>query len=164
MIYVVTVKPGGASPELDAAAALRRAGYEAHVPRALRRYRKGKEHYYTAEVMFDGYVFVSLPAELSAEDYYKIRAVRLVGNFLSRKSSLSDSEEEYIAVMCRDPKGIGVSSGYIKDGKLIVTDGWLKRFADRIVKYSVRQHKATVEIPIYGIPHRITCTIDIDRT
>lgn len=160
MIYVVTTI---STKELDAAAMLRRSGYEAYVPRAMRRVRKGKECYYTAEVMFDGYVFVSLPGELTADDYYKIRSVKLIGNFLSKRAALSDEESEYVRMLCNNGQNVGVSSGYVKGGKLYITDGWLKQFEDKIVRWSVRQHKATVELTLHGEPHRITCTVDITK-
>ena len=161
MIYVVTAISG---KELDAAAMIRRLGYEAYVPRITRRYRKRKECYYTAEVMFDGYVFVYLPECLADSDYYRIRAVRYVGDFLSRKSGLTEKEAEYIRLMCcPGGQSIGVSSGYVTGGVLHITDGWLKRFEDRIVRWSVRQHKATAELTLNGKLHRITCTVDITR-
>ena len=160
MIYVVTTISG---KELEAAAHIRRAGYEAYVPRAMRRVRRGKECYYTAEVMFDSYVFISLPYELTAVDYYRIRSVKLVGNFLSRSAGLSDEEAEYIRTMCNNGQNIGVSVGYVKGGVLHITSGWLKQFEDKIVRWSVRQHKATVELTLHGEPHRVTCTVDIEK-
>ena len=160
MIYVVTTTNG---KELEAAIQLRQAWYEAYVPRALHRIRLGKECYYKAEVMFDGYVFVSLPGELTPEDYYRIREMKLIGNFLSRKAALSNDEEEYIRTLCNNGENVGVSSGYVKGGRLYITDGWLKQFEDKIVRWSARQHKAVVEITIHGEPHRITCTVDIEK-
>ena len=160
MIYVVTTLSG---KELEAAALLRKEWYEAYVPRATRRVRKGKDCYYTAEVMFDGYVFVSIDGELTDEDYYKIKSIKLIGNFLSRRAALSEEEAEYVRALCNNGQNVGVSSGYVKGGKLYITDGWLKQFEDKIVRWSVRQHKATAELTLHGEPHRITCTVDIEK-
>ena len=160
MIYVVTTVSGR---ELETVSALRRADYEAYVPRALRRRRKGKECFYTAEIMFDGYVFISLSAELTADDYYKIREVKTVGNFLSKRAALSEKEAEYVRTLCNNGQNVGVSAGYVKGGVLHITSGWLKRFEDKIVRWSARQHKATVEITLHGEPYRITCTADIEK-
>lgn len=160
MIYVITTTSG---KELEAASEIRRCGYEAYVPRTLKRRRNGKDCYYIAEIMFDGYVFVAFSGALTDEQYYRIRDLKYTRLFLSRFSALSPAEEEYIMTLCNSGMPVGVSSGYIQGGKLYIKDGFLKKYADRIIKYSVRQHKATIEIPIYGEPHRITCTVDIEK-
>ncbi len=143
MIYVITVMSG---KELDAADVLRKMRYEAYVPRSLKRYRKGKDIHYIAQVMFDGYVFVNIPHELNPDDYYKIRSINTVGNFLSRNVCLSDTESEYIKMLCNNGEIIGISKGILENGSLKITEGWLKRFEHKIVSWSVRQHKATVEL------------------
>ncbi len=160
MIYVITVIGGR---ELDIAATLRKTGYEAYVPRMLKRYRKGKELQYIAEVMFNGYVFINIPYGLNPEDYYKIKNINAVGNFLSRNICLSDTESEYIKNLCNKGEIIGVSKGILDNGFLKITDGWLKNLEHKIVSWSVRQHKATVEITIYGKPHKVVCSIDIEK-
>ena len=161
MIYVITVIGG---KELDTATVLREMGYEAYVPRMLKRYRKGKNVHYIAQVMFDGYVFVNIPYGLNADDYYKIKDINTVGNFLSRNICLSNAESEYIIAICNKGEIIGVSKGILENGSLKITEGWLKRFEHKIVSWSVRQHKATVELTIYGKPHRVICSVDIEKT
>lgn len=160
MIYVITVIGG---KELDTAAALRKMGYEAYVPRMLKRYRKGKELQYIAHVMFDGYVFVNIPYGLNADDYYKIKDINTVGNFLSRNICLSDTESEYIRSLCNHGETIGVSKGVLENNALRITEGWLKEFEHKIVSWSVRQHKATVELTIYGKVHKVVCSVDIEK-
>lgn len=160
MIYVITVIIG---KELDTAATIRKMGYEAYVPRMLKRYRKGKNVHYIAQVMFDGYVFVNIPYGLNATDYYKIKDINYVGNFLSRNICLSNAESEYIIALCNKGEIIGVSKGILENNALRITEGWLKGFEHRIVSWSVRQHKATVELTIYGNPHRVVCSVDIEK-
>ena len=160
MIYVITVVGG---KELDTAAVLRKMGYEAYVPRMLKRYRKKKELQYIAQVMFDGYVFVNIPYGLSPDDYYKIKDINYVGNFLSRNIFISDAEREYIRSLCNHGETIGVSKGVLENNALRITEGWLQKFEHKIVSWSVRQHKATVELTIYGKPHRVVCSVDIEK-
>ena len=160
MIYVITTQSG---KELDTAVLLRKTGYDAYVPRAVRRYRRGTEHYFIASVMFNCYVFVELPHELTGDDYYKITGLKTVGRFLSRTCCLSETETEYIRLLCNNGNPIGVSRGYIKNGTLRVTEGWLKRLENKITHFSVRQHKATAEVTVYGQKHKITCSIDIEK-
>lgn len=160
MIYVITVISG---KELDTAATLRKMGYEAYVPRMLKRYRKSKEVHYIAQVMFDGYVFVNIPYGLNADDYYKIKDINYVGNFLSRNICLSDTESEYIKALCNKGEVIGVSKGILENGFLKITEGWLKNFEHKIVSCSARQHKATVELTIYEKTHRVVCSVDIEK-
>lgn len=160
MIYVITVIGG---KELDTAAILQKMGYEAYVPRMLKRYRKKKEIHYIAQVMFDGYVFINIPFGIGAEDYYKIKGIHTVGNFLSRNICLSDTESEYIRTLCNRGEVIGVSIGVLENGILKITAGWLKNLEHKIVSWSVRQHKATVELTIYGKPHKVVCSVDIEK-
>lgn len=159
MIYVITTIAG---KELETAAALRKAGYTVYAPRAVRRKRSGTQSSFTAEILFAGYLFLDTQT-LTAEDYYKIRNTKAVGNFLSRTSCLSETEAEYIRLLHNRGETIGVSKGRIENGQLRIESGWLKRFENHIVRWSVRQHKAVAEITLYGKPHRITCTVDIKK-
>lgn len=158
MIYIVTTISG---KELDAVYALKKAGYTAYAPRAVRRYRRGKEIRYTAEIMFDGYVFIDLPKQLAAEEYFTIRNINGIGGFLSRSSSLPDYEEEYIKGLSEAETEI--SKAVLKKGRLRVISGWLKKHENRIIKFSARQHKAVVKLELYGKPCTITCTVDIQK-
>ncbi|MCM1419436.1 MAG: hypothetical protein NC084_09730 [Bacteroides sp.] len=157
MIYVITT---GAGREAEAADALRGAGYTVYAPRAIRRRRSGERIDFTAEILFPGYLFLDVKA-LTAADYYKIRNVKAVGRFLSQTSCLSESEAEYIRLLHNRGETIGIGKGRIENGRLKIESGWLKRFEDRIVRWSARQHKAVAEITLYGKSYRITCTVDI---
>ncbi len=157
MIYVITAAVGR---ELETVSALRSAGYAAHAPRAVRRYRKRGEVRLIAEILFNGYVFIELP-ELSAEDYYKIRTVGAAGNFLSR-AGLPPAEETRMRALFSTE--VGISRARLESGRLRVLSGWLKQHEKEIVRYSVRQHKAAVELNIYGKPHRVVCSVDIEKT
>ena len=99
----------------------------------------------------------------TADDYYTIRKIHGVGNFVSKTTCLSCTEEEYIIELCRNPDILKVSKGHIENGVLKIDSGYLKRYEHKIVKFSRRQHKAVIEITLYGESHRITCALDIDK-
>lgn len=139
---------------------LRQLGYSAYVPKRILKQRRKGIYYQVQQILFTSYVFLDIK-QVSAEDYYKIRSISDVGNFLNRTIPLSATEEKYIRDLCKAEES-GISKGFITDGKLIVTEGFLKRYENRIIKYSRRQHRATVELTLYGKPHRIVCGIDID--
>ena len=139
---------------------LRQFGYCAYIPKRVLKQRKKGVYYHIPQILFTGYVFLDIQ-QVSTEDYYKIRSINGVGNFLNRTIPLSEAEERYIKDLCSSEE-IGISKGFLIDGKLIITEGFLKRYENRIVKYSRRQHRATVELPLYGKPHRIVCGIDIE--
>lgn len=161
MIYVTTCAPG---KEIETVFALKKKGYTAYAPRAIRRRRRGDSTDFYAEVLFSGYIFIELPHELRPDEYYEIRSVKTVGNFLSRTTCLSDTEAEYIRVIYGNGEAIGISKGRLENGQLRIESGWCKKFESHIVRWSVRQHKATVEVTLYGKPHRITCTVDIEKS
>lgn len=140
---------------------LRRLGYNAYVPKRILKQRRKGIYYQIPQVLFTGYVFLNRERILD-EDYYKIRSINGVVNFLSCSFPLSETEEKYIKGLCNGGKEIGISKGILVDGKLKITEGFLKQYEHKIVKYSRRQHRATVELTLYGKPHRIVCGIDIE--
>lgn len=160
MIYVLYVKGGS---EVEAASELRRIGYTAYAPRQIIRYRVKGTVYNVSEVIFGGYVFIELPDGVHPEDYYRIVKVDGVGKFVNRTSCLSPEEEEYIKTLYNNGDTIQIGHGKLIDGGLVIDDGcWLKQFESRIVKYSKRQHRVTVELTLYEKPYRMVCSCDID--
>ena len=139
---------------------LRKNGYMAFVPKEVIKQRKNGIYHCIPRILFPSYIFIDVK-KISPEAYYKIRSVNGVGYFLNTEIPLPQAEAEYIKDLCTDGV-IGISKGYLKDSKLIITEGFLKQHENRIVKYSKRQHRATVELTLYGKPHRIVCGIDIE--
>ena len=140
---------------------LRKSGYAAYAPKTVIIQRKNGVCYHIPQLLFPSYVFIDVK-KISPEAYYKIRGLNGVGYFLSRDDPLPVAEAAYIKELCEDGE-ISVSKGFLDNGKLTITEGFLKRHESRIVKYSKRQHRATVELTIYGKPHRIVCGIDIEK-
>lgn len=157
-MYVIYVVSGR---EDDIIRHLRRVGYTAYVPKMIIKQRKNGVYYYIPQILFPSYVFIDVK-KISPEAYYKIRSMNGVGYFLSTDNPLPKPEADYIKDLCVEDE-IGISKGFLKDGKLTVTEGFLKRHESSIVKYSRRQHRATVELTLYGKPHRFVCGIDIEK-
>ena len=157
MIYVLYVHTG---QEQTVMYALADKGYKAYIPRELYVYRKGGKWHEEIKPLFDSYVFLEIPA-FSDEAYYDIKTVPGVGKFLSRSMWLSATEEEYIKGLCKNKEILKVSKGHIENGYLKIDSGYLKDYEHKIVKFSKRQHKAVIELTLYGEPHRITCAVDI---
>lgn len=156
-MYVIYVVSGW---EDDIMRHLRKSGYAVYVPKMTVKQRKNGVYYCIPKILFPSYIFIDVK-KISPEDYYKIRSANGVGYFLNTEIPLPQAEAEYIKDLCSGGE-IGISKGFLKDGKLIITEGFLKQHENRIVKYSKRQHRATVELTLYGEPHRIVCGIDIE--
>ena len=158
-MYVLYVMGG---KEMEIVKALKLRGYTAYVPRRLLNQRKNGCYYRVPEILFPGYVFLQKD-KITAEDYYAIRKIDGVGNFLNRNIPLSDTEEEYIKDLCNNGRDIGISKGILQNGILRITEGFLEGYEHKIIRYSRRQHRATVELTIYGKPYRIVCGVDIEK-
>ncbi|MCM1055879.1 MAG: hypothetical protein NC394_10210 [Bacteroides sp.] len=140
---------------------LRENGYNAYVPKRRLKQRKNGIFYSVPQILFPSYVFIDAE-KLSPEAYYKIKSTSGVGYFLNAELPMLSSEASYIKDLCQDEE-IGISKGVLVNGKLKITEGFLKRYEDRIIRYDRRQHRATVELTLYGKPHRIVCGIDIEK-
>ncbi len=140
---------------------LRESGYTAYAPKTVIIQRKNGVCYHIPQLLFPGYIFIDVK-KISPDAYYKIRGLNGVGYFLNRDDPLPEAEAAYIKELCKDGE-IGISKGFLDNGRLVITEGFLKRHENRIVKYSRRQHRATVELTLYGKPHRIVCGVEIKK-
>ena len=157
-MYVIYVVCGR---EDDIIRHLRKTGYTAYAPKTVIIQRKNGIYYHIPQILFPSYVFIDVK-KISPEAYYKIRGLNGVGYFLNRDDPLPEAEAAYIKELCKDGE-IGISKGFLDNGRLVITEGFLKRHENRIVKYSRRQHRATVELTLYGKPHRIVCGVEIKK-
>lgn len=157
-MYVIYVVCGR---EDDIIRHLRESGYTAYAPKTVIIQRKNGIYYHIPQILFPSYVFIDVK-KISPEAYYKIRGLNGVGYFLNRDDPLPEAEAAYIKELCKDGE-IGISKGFLDNGRLVITEGFLKRHENRIVKYSRRQHRATVELTLYGKPHRIVCGVEIKK-
>lgn len=139
---------------------LRRKGVTAYSPSRLITERKRGQWCSREDVLFDGYVFLD-SNELKPDLYYDVKKCNGVIRFVSR-SQLSDTEEEYIRTLCNSGKCIGVSRGYVKDGSLHITEGFLKALEHKIIRFNRRGRRATADVTLYGEHYRVTFTVEFD--
>lgn len=55
-----------------------------------------------------------------------------------------------------------MSRGYVAGGALHITDGFLRRFEHRIIRYNKRGKRATADVTIYGRHYEITLGCEFD--
>ena len=157
MIYVLHVQSG---KEYDIVNSLVMQDIKAYAPRhELLERRKGVWNKVQRSI-FPGYVFVD--TDLSDEIYYKIRHTEGVVRFLGDPTPLSYSEHHRMQWIF-DTGVLDVSRGYVKDGRLVITDGLLKGREDRIVSFCRRQKRCKLYCEINGRRHYFSLSAEIDK-
>lgn len=139
---------------------LHRKGVIAYSPRQLVEERKRGQWLRRERVLFDGYVFLD-SGELPPSLYYTVKKCSGVIRFVSQ-AQLSDTEEEYIRAICNSGECIGVSRGYIKNGILHITQGFLKALEHKIIRFNRRGRRATADVTMYGEHYKVTFTVEFD--
>lgn len=157
MLYVVYCRFGC---ELTFIEQLRLKGIKAYCPRQLSEERHGGEWQRVERMLFSGYVFVEKDG-ISAEDWHVIAACHGFVRFLSL-CSLSPTEDEYIRALCNEDECIDVSRGYITDGTLHITEGFLKKLEHKIIKYNRRGRRATADVTMYGKHYKVVLSVIIE--
>lgn len=158
MLYVVHVRGGY---ELRIVEELRQRGIAAYSPRQLCAERRRGEWRYVERNIFSGYVFVEI-LELTAEAWHKIMDCAGTVRILSRRP-LPPDEDAYITRLCNSGYCISVSRGYILDGVLHITSGFVKRFEHSIIKFNRRGKRAAADVTIYGKHHKIIFSVEFDE-
>lgn len=139
---------------------LRLKSISAYSPRRLVTERRRGQWHRREEVLFDGYVFID-HTEFTPELYYTAKSCNGAIRFVSR-SQLSDTEEEYIRTLCNSGDCIGISRGYVRDGVLHITDGFLKSLEHKIIRFNRRGRRATADVTMYGEHYRVSLTVEFD--
>ncbi len=76
--------------------------------------------------------------------------------------ALPESEDAYIRKLCNDGNCINVSRGYVSDGVLHITDGFMTNLDHEIVKFNRRGRRASADVTLYGEKHRVVFSIELD--
>ena len=139
----------------------RQRGIAAYSPRQLCAERRRGEWRYVERNIFSGYVFVEI-LELTAEAWHKIMDCAGTVRILSRRP-LPPDEDAYITRLCNSGYCISVSRGYILDGVLHITSGFVKRFEHSIIKFNRRGKRAAADVTIYGKHHKIIFSVEFDE-
>lgn len=156
-MYVIYCQGGR---ELSVVRQLADKGLTAYAPRRMVLERRHRVWIRQEILLFGGYVFLDCE-ELTAEVWQTVKNCCGTLRILSR-SQLSDTEEEYIRFLCNDGHALGISQGYISGGALHITDGFLRHFEHRIIRYNKRGKRATADVTIYGKHYEITLGCEFD--
>ena len=156
-MFVIYVQSGR---ELEVVEQLAAKGITAYAPRKLVSERCGTLWYNRAYIIFDNYVFVDAK-ELTVVLWNAVKETYGAVKFVSR-SQLSPTEEEYIRLLCGSGKAIGLSRGYVSNGILHITEGFLKAIEHKIVRYNRRGRRATAEFTIHGERYKVTFSCEFD--
>ena len=157
MLYVLYARGGY---ELEILEQLRRKNIPAYCPRQLKAERRRGAWQYVERIFFPGYIFIDVPA-ITATLWHKVMKCAGSLRFVSMCSLPSD-EEDYIRRLCNNGDCIDISRGYVSEGKLHITSGFLKEFEHEIVKYNRRGKRAAADVTIYGEKHRIVFSVEYD--
>ncbi len=156
-MYVLYVRSG---KELQIAEELRRKNITAYCPRQIKAERRRGNWQYVERIIFTGYVFIDVP-ELTAKLWYIIMKCTGAIRFVSL-CVLPESEDAYIRRLCNDGNCIDVSRGYVLDGVLHITSGFMTNIDHEIVKFNRRGRRASADVTLYGEKHRIVFSVEFD--
>lgn len=146
--------------ELKVKRELLRKGITAYVPQETALLRKGgKWHEFIRMLMF-GYVFIRLDS-LTPERYYSVKQTPGVIRFLgSPPEPLPKAEEQRCIWLLNDGEPLKPSKGYVQNGRLVPTEGFLSEFPGTIKSFNRRQKRATAILQILGREHEVTLSVD----
>lgn len=156
-MYVLYVRGGS---ELQIIEELRKKDISAYCPRQLKAERRRGSWQYVERIIFTGYVFIDVD-ELTAKLWHKIIKCTGAIRFVSL-CPLPPHEDDYIRRLCNNGDCIDISRGYISDGVLHITSGFLKDLEHEIIKYNRRGKRASADVMIYGEKHRIVFSVEFD--
>lgn len=132
----------------------------AYAPRRLVQERRHRRWVQREILLFSGYVFLDCEG-LTPDIWQAVKFCYGTLHILSR-SQLSPTEEEYIRFLCNDGHALGISCGYVSGGSLHITDGFLKRFRHKIIRFNKRGKRAVADVTIYGRHYEVTLGCEIE--
>lgn len=157
MLYVLFAQ---GSYELQIVEELRQKSIRAFCPRQLKAERRLRHWHYIERLIFPGYVFVDIP-KLQPWVWHSVMQCSGAIRFVS-ELPLPPDEDDYIRRLCNDGDCIGISRGYVSDGMLHITSGFLKDIEHEIVNFNRRGKRASADVMIYGEKHRIVFSVEFD--
>ena len=155
-MYVIYCQSG---KEMSVVRQLAEKNITAYAPRRLVQERRCGKWTQREILLFSGYVF--LDSELTADIWQAVKFCYGTLKLLS-SSQLSQTEEEYIRFLCNGGCPLGISRGYVSGNVLHITDGFLKRFEHRIIRYNRRGKRAVADVTIYGRHYEIILGCEIE--
>lgn len=159
MIYVIYVQSGR---ENDVVSALRNKNITACSPTHDLLERKGGVWHTVRRLIFPTYVFVNSEC-IADELYYAVKNTVGVVRFLGRPPTPLPMSEEVRLRWIIDIEDLTISRGYIKGGKVTITEGLLKGREHCIVKYSRRRKRCTLYCEINGRRHYFDVAAELEK-
>lgn len=159
MIYVVHVQSGA---EHDVVRALADKDITAIAPTHDLLERKSGIWHTVRRVIFPGYVFIRSQG-ITDNIYYTVRNTSGVVRFLGRPPTPLPMSEEARLRWILSAKDLTVSKGFIKNGRVTITDGILFGREHCIVKYSKRRKRCTLYCEINGRRHYFDVSAELDK-
>lgn len=135
MIYVLQVSSG---TELDVIGSLLMKDIIAYAPRQELLERRRGTWNKVQKFIFPGYVFADV--QLTDDNYYKLKETDGVLRILGNPTPLSYSEEQRMRWLF-SAGVLGISRGYVKDGRLMITYGLPAGRENEIISFSSRQKR-----------------------
>ena len=154
-MYAVQTKTGS---EHACAGFLGRLGYEAKAPEKIMIIRRGGTWLHERKLIFSGYIFID-SEEIKPEDYYRIKNVSGVINFLGKGSpeKLSEPERQHINWLWNGGKPIEPSKIYVTaEGIKSILSGPLRKYRGGYIDYDLRHKRVRIEISVCGVSKRVT--------
>ena len=156
-MYVIYCQSGR---EMSVVRQLAEKNIMAYAPRRLVQERRRGKWTQREILLFSGYVFLDC-TKLDPEIWQAVKFCYGTLKLLS-SSQLSQTEEEYIRFLCNGGCPLGISLGYVSGGVLHITDGFLKRFEHRIIRFNRRGKRAVADVTIYGRHYEIILGCEIE--
>lgn len=155
MIYVIYVKP---QSEIKVCAKLRNSGINAYAPLRTIMERHNGRWKEVVRIVFSSYVFVDI--DLTDEIYYTVKKTDGVLRFLGQPPEpIRQSEAEHLKWIF-DMQNVGISKGYLENGRLVITDGALVGHENMITDYNPRIMRGWIHTQINGKEHSFSVTVD----
>lgn len=157
MLFVLYVRGGH---ELRIIEELRLKNITAYCPRQIKLERHRGSWEYVERIIFTRYIFVDVP-ELTAKIWHSVMKCTGAIKFVS-SCALPPGEESYIRQICNGGESVGISRGYVSDGVLHITSGFLLGRDHEIVKFNRRGKRATADVTFGGEKHRVVFSVEFD--
>lgn len=155
MIYVIYVKP---QSEIEACTKLKNSGINAYAPLRTIMERHNGRWKEVVRIVFPSYVFVDI--DLTDEIYYIVKKTDGVLRFLGKPPEpIRQSEADHLKWIF-DMQNVGISKGYLENGRLVITDGALVGQENMITDYNPRIMRGWIHAQINGKDHSFSVTVD----
>lgn len=161
MMYVIQTKSGC---EIASGNQLRKIGYNIKIPEKIMCIRRKGIWNKERRLVFSRYIFLDVVDEITPEDYYNIKNMSGIINFIGngKPQTLYENEYGYINWLWNYGKPIEASKVYIgTDGQKMVMSGLLRKYDGEYATIDIRQRRAKVAVPICGVIKHITLPIEI---